>query len=138
MKTLQLDIVTPERSVFSGEANGVIIPGSEGDFAVLPNHDFLISQLRIGVLRILMNEKKDDLYVAVSGGFVEAKPDRVVVLANTAEREDEIDIQRAQLAKERAEERLRRAKEENIDFARAQAALQRAMVRLKVAKGIKD
>ncbi|MEG6617360.1 F0F1 ATP synthase subunit epsilon [Peptococcaceae bacterium 1198_IL3148] len=129
-KTQRLDIVTPEKVVFSEEVEFVVAPGVEGELGFLPEHAPLVSALKTGVLRVQQGGK--EFKVAISGGFVEVKNSRVVVLADTAESEDEIDVERAQEAKKRAEQRLA-SKTADIDVARAEAALQRSLARLKAA-----
>lgn len=129
-KTQRLDIVTPEKVVFSEEVEFVVAPGSEGELGFLPAHAPLVSALKIGVLRV--HQGGNVTKVAISGGFVEVKDSRVVVLADTAEREDEIDVERAQKAKERAEQRLAN-NSADIDLVRAKSAMQRSLARLKAA-----
>ncbi len=129
-KTQRLDIVTPEKVVFSEEVDFVVAPGVDGELGFLPGHTPLVSALKIGELRVHKDGK--EIKMAVSGGFVEVKNSRVVVLADTAERADEIDVERAQAAKERAEKRLA-SKSDDIDLLRAELALKRALNRLKVA-----
>ncbi|MBE3588635.1 MAG: F0F1 ATP synthase subunit epsilon [Thermoanaerobacteraceae bacterium] len=127
-KTQRLEIVTPERKVFSGDVRFVVVPGVEGELGFLPDHAPLVSALAIGVVRVQQEGKT--FKVAISGGFVEVRNSRVTVLARTAEREDEIDRARAEAAKARAEQRLA-AKTADIDVVRAELALKRAMARLK-------
>ncbi|MBO8138128.1 MAG: F0F1 ATP synthase subunit epsilon [Desulfotomaculum sp.] len=129
-KKQRLDIVTPEKVVYSEEVDFVVAPGVMGELGFLPEHTPLVSALKTGVLRVQKDGK--ELKVAITGGFVEVKNSRVVVLADTAEREDEIDVERAEAAKKRAEERLAKGGQD-IDIARAEAALQRATARLKAA-----
>ncbi len=129
-KTQRLDIVTPEKVVFSEEVDFVVAPGVDGELGFLPEHAPLVSALKIGELRVQQGGK--DFKFAVSGGFVEVKNSRVVVLADAAERADEIDVERAQAAKERAEQRLS-AQSGDIDVVRAELALKRALTRIKVA-----
>jgi F-type H+-transporting ATPase subunit epsilon len=127
-KTQRLDIVTPEKVVFSEEVDFVVAPGVEGELGFLPEHAPLVSALKVGVLKVEQGGKQ--FKVAIGGGFVEVKNSRVVVLADTAEREDEIDVDRAQEAKKRAEQRLA-SKGADTDVGRAELALQRALARLK-------
>ncbi|HHW43866.1 F0F1 ATP synthase subunit epsilon [Desulfofundulus thermobenzoicus] len=127
-KTQRLEIVTPERKVFSGDVRFVVVPGVEGELGFLPDHAPLVSALAIGVVRVQQEGKT--FKVAISGGFVEVRNSRVTILARTAEREDEIDRARAEAAKARAEQRLA-AKTADIDVVRAELALKRAMARLK-------
>jgi len=131
-RTQRLEIVTPERVVFSGDVRFVVAPGVDGELGVLPGHAPLVTGLKIGVVRV-QKEGKETRF-AVSGGFMEVRDNRVIILAEAAEREDEIDVERAKAAKKRAEERLQ-ARSPDIDIARAELALKRALNRLKVAGG---
>jgi F-type H+-transporting ATPase subunit epsilon len=127
---LNLEVITPERSVLRESVDEVVVPGLGGELGILPNHTPLISQLKTGVLAYRAG---NDLRVMhVSGGFVEVQPDRVSVLSDVAEKPEEIDIERAERARARAEERLS-SRGEDIDFRRAELKLQRAMVRIQVA-----
>lgn len=127
---LQVDIVTPEKTVYSEDAEFVVVPGSEGSLGVLPQHSPLVSGLKIGVLKVIKGGKETKM--AVGGGFMEVNHNKVVILANSAETADEIDVARAEAAKERAEQRLAN-RTHDVDVARAEAALRRALLRLKVA-----
>lgn len=130
MAGIRLDIVTAERQVFSEEVDVVVAPGIEGELAILPHHAPLMTALQPGELRV--RRGGEEFSMAVSGGFLEVRPDRVTILADAAERAEEIDIARAEEAKRRAEEELSRAAE--VDGARAEAALRRSLVRLKVGE----
>ncbi|MEI6915403.1 MAG: F0F1 ATP synthase subunit epsilon [Armatimonadota bacterium] len=130
--TFTLDIVTPERVLSSiHNAVSVVIPGSEGYFGVLAEHAPLITQLIPGELRLAQNDGTQEV-MAVSGGFVEVTPDKVIVLADTAERAPEIDVDRARESLKRAEERLSAA-QPGTDIDRARIAMLKAMARLRVA-----
>ncbi len=129
-KTQRLEIVTPERKVYSEDVEFVVVPGSEGEMGFLPGHSPLASSLKIGVLRITKDTGKP-LRIAITGGFVEVMDSRVTVLTSAAEREDEIDKKRAEAAKQRAEQRLA-AKAADLDVVRAELALKRALNRLKL------
>jgi F-type H+-transporting ATPase subunit epsilon len=131
---IRLDVVTAERLVYSDDVDIVIIPGLDGEMAVLPRHAPLMTMLQPGELRARKGQEEYSL--VVTGGFVEVRPDRVTVLADGAERAEEIDISRAEAAKKRAEERLTRHMPE-VDVARAEAALRRSITRLKVAEKIR-
>ena len=131
MPGFQLEIVTPEKTFYSGVVEHLQAPGSEGSFGVLSGHVPLLSSLQIGHLSFA-EEGGTSRQVAASGGFVEVQQDRVTVLAETAEFGEEIDVPRAQAARERALERLRR--EGDIDKARAQIALSRALNRLQISE----
>jgi F-type H+-transporting ATPase subunit epsilon len=128
---MKIDIVSAERLVSSDEVDVVVAPGVEGQLGVLPHHAPLMTMLQPGEL--LLRKGKEEVSLCITGGFLEVRPDRVVVLAEAAEKCEEIDMARAEAAKKRAEERLRgRAPE--ADLAQAQAALARAAARLKVAE----
>jgi F-type H+-transporting ATPase subunit epsilon len=129
-KNFSLDIVTPTRTVFSGEVQSFTAPGVLGGFQVLFNHAPLLSSIKVGRVKII-GGSGNEVHYATSGGFVEVNANKVVLLAETAERSDEIDVQRAEEAKRRADEQLR--KEEDVDEERARAALVRAINRLKIA-----
>jgi F-type H+-transporting ATPase subunit epsilon len=128
--TFQLEIVTPEKLVVKDDAEEAQIPGLNGYLGILPGHAPLISELAVGV--ITYRAKGNTHTFAVAWGFAEVLPDKVTILAETAERPDEIEVDRAQKAKERAEERLK-SNDPATDYTRAQDALQRAETRLKVA-----
>ncbi len=131
MPTIKLEIITAERQVFSDEVNLVVAPGIEGELGILPHHAPLITILKSGELLI----KKDDeeIYMAVSGGFLEVRPDKVIILADACERAEEINIERAEAAKSRAEQLLK-TRPPGSDMAQIEAALRRSLVRLKVAE----
>jgi F-type H+-transporting ATPase subunit epsilon len=127
---LTLEIITPERIVFNEEGvDSVTLPGSEGQLTVLPEHAPLITSLKPGALFFRKGGQEVD--VALSGGYLEVRDDRVTVLADTAERSDEIDAARAEAARQRAAERLA-TREGEMDIARAMAALGRAQARIQV------
>jgi len=131
-ENIRLEVVTPEKSVVSDAAQIVMAPGSLGEFGVLSGHTPFLTTLKMGSIRYT-DDKGQERYVFVSGGFAEALPDRVTVLAESAERRKDIDVERAKAALERAEERLEKTKED-IDFTRAKAALQRALHRMRLAE----
>jgi F-type H+-transporting ATPase subunit epsilon len=135
MPSLKLDIVTAERIVYSEEVDEVIAPGAEGQLGILPHHAPLMTILTAGELVVRKSGVEDSL--AISGGFLEVRPDRVIVLADQAERAEEIDESRAEAAKKRAEERLREREKAGLDTARAEASLRRALARLSVLEKIK-
>lgn len=132
MPTMQLEIVTAERLVYSEQVNGLVAPGIEGELGILPHHAPLLTTLQPGELRII-KEGQADVYMAVSGGFLEVMANRVVVLADAAERADEIDEARAQEAVRRAQERLEH-RAADIDLEAALASMRRAQSRLKVVR----
>ncbi len=127
---LTLEVATPTRLVVAETVDEVVVPGSEGYFGVLPGHAPLLATLGIGEL--MYRKDTAQYHLALTGGFAEVRNDKVIVLAENAERPDEIDRERAQRAKERAE-RLLSGREPEVDYARAQAALERALIRLQVA-----
>jgi F-type H+-transporting ATPase subunit epsilon len=129
--TLQLEIVTPERLVEKDTVEEIQIPGKNGYLGILPGHAPLITELGIG--DITYKADGMDYHVAVAFGFAEVLPDKVTVLAESAERAEDIDVERARKAKERAEERLRSASGE-VDYQRALIALDRANTRLEVGQ----
>lgn len=128
---LHIEVVTAERRVFVDEVDMVVAPGAEGQLGILPHHAPLMTMLAPGEVRL----KKDgeEVIMATSGGFLEVLANRVTILADTAERIEEIDIARAEEAKQRAEERLA-MRGADVDRARAQVALARALVRIKIAR----
>ncbi len=127
---LRLEIVTPHGLVLSEDVDEVTAAGTEGEFGVLPGHVPFITTLKVGML-ILKKDNKTE-YVFVNSGYAEVSPDKVVILADSAERAEDIDVERALSAKKRAEERL--AQVEKYDFARAMAALERASIRIQIAE----
>jgi F-type H+-transporting ATPase subunit epsilon len=128
---LHLQIVTPERVAFDGEVDEVIVPGSEGALGILPHHAPLISLLGQGVLCLKCQGEDEEF--AIFGGFLQVRPDRVVVLAETADMAAEIDTTRAERARQEAQRVLEGGRLEASDLEAARAALERALIRLKVA-----
>ncbi len=127
---LLLEIVTPQGLVYSGEVDEVTATGSEGEFGVLPGHVPFVTTLKIGMLTFKSgNEAK---FFFVSWGYAEVGPDKVMILADSAERSEDIDIERARAAMKRAEERLKKAAD--IDFVRAESALERAVTRAQIVE----
>lgn len=129
--TFKLDIVTPEGLVFSEPVEHLRAPGIRGSFGVLVGHTPFMTSLAVGEVNVTQNGKIRSL--ATSGGFIEVNPDQTVILAQTAEFAKDIDLERAEAAKKRAEERLA-AKRPDIDLDRARAALMRAINRIRVAR----
>lgn len=127
---LRLEIVTPYGSMFSEEVDEVIATGSEGEFGVLPNHIPFLTTLKIGML--IYKKGSETGYFFVNWGYAEVGPDKVLILADSAERAKDIDVQRAMEAKKRAEDRLKQI--EKYDQARATASLDRAIIRIQVAE----
>ena len=132
MAAFALEIVTPERVVYSGQVTSLQAPGTEGSFGVMAGHMPLLASLDIGVLRFA-DEDGEGVRMAVSGGFAEVGRERVTVLAETAESAEEIDVQRAESSRQRAEERLANRDDGEVDAARARAALMRAQNRLNIS-----
>ena len=130
---IRLEVVTPEKSVVSEEVKIVMAPGELGEFGVLSGHTPFMTSLRLGSVRF-EDSSGTERFVFVSGGFAEALPDRVTILADSAERRKDIDIERAKAAMRRAEERLAKEGDDNIDFTRARAALMRAIQRVRLAE----
>ena len=130
---IQLVVVTPERQLLRETVVEVEIPGKEGQLGVLPGHAPLMTELGIGALSYKMSASSQPITLAVIQGFAEVLPDRVTVLAETAERAEEINLARAEAARARAEKRLASG-DSNIDWDRAVVALERALIRIQVAK----
>ena len=131
MAQLELEVVTPERKVLAVAVDSVTVPGLGGELGILPGHTALISQLQTGVLAYSSAGKASQLHV--SGGFVEVKDDKVSVLAEVAERPEEIDAARARLAREHIEKELSAWSGTEEDFETARAKLERSMVRIQLA-----
>jgi F-type H+-transporting ATPase subunit epsilon len=130
-QTFQLEVVTPQRLIVNEEVEELVAPGREGYFGVWPGHTPFMTTLKIGELSY--KRRGEERFLAVSWGYAEILPDKAIILVETAERSEEIDAARAEEARARAEEHLRRWGDETIDFARAQAALERALTRVSVA-----
>ncbi len=133
MATIRCEVVTAERTVFAEDVDMVVAPGIEGQLGILPHHAPLITALTFGEL-ILHREGQEDEFIAIGGGFMEVGPAHVTILADSAERAEEIDEERAQAAQQRAAELMAQEHKEDEDFIRAEAALRRSMLRLKVSK----
>lgn len=134
MATFKLELVTAERLVYSDDVSMVIAWGTEGQLSILPHHAPLITMLQPGEL--IIRKDDEESYLAVSGGFLEVRPEKVVILADACERADEIDIARAEEARRRAGE-IMEAPSPETDTAAAEAALRRSLVRLKVAEKLR-
>jgi F-type H+-transporting ATPase subunit epsilon len=137
-KQLLLEIVTPEKTVVKDESLMVVAPGTHGEFCILPTHTPFLTTLKVGAIRY-KDKGGAERYVFVNGGFSEALPNKVTVLAKSAERRRDIDIDRARAAMKRAEKRLvaqqrADAKKEEMDYMRARASLERAIARLRLAE----
>ncbi|CAM3459332.1 F0F1 ATP synthase subunit epsilon [Marinicrinis lubricantis] len=134
MSTMVLEIVTPERKVYEKEVEMVLVKGVEGELGIFPNHVPLVTPLSIAPVRAKVGGKEEVL--AVGGGFMEVRKDKVVILAESAEFPNEIDVERANAAKVRAEQRLSLSSKasDEVDFKRAELALKKALNRIDVAQ----
>jgi F-type H+-transporting ATPase subunit epsilon len=130
--SIRLEIVTPERVIYSDEVDAVVVPGVEGQLGILPHHAPLMTMLQPGELKV--RKGGEEIYVAIFGGFLEVRPDRVIVLADAAERAEEIDTARVEEAKRQAEQQMANRVLSEVEKARAEAALRRSLVQLKVAE----
>ena len=133
MARIRCEVVTAERIVFQDDGDMVVAPGIVGQLGILPHHAPLMTALNYGEL-ILHRAGEENEYLAIGGGFMEVGPDHVTILADSAERAEEIDEARAQAARRRAEETMAQRRREDVDLLRAEAALRRSVVRLKVAR----
>ncbi|HET7703894.1 MAG TPA: F0F1 ATP synthase subunit epsilon [Candidatus Limnocylindrales bacterium] len=129
---LQLEIVTPEKLAYQDEVDSVVLPGSEGELGVLPHHAPLVSTLGAGELRLRKGGTEESF--AIVGGFLQVLPDKVVVMAETADMASEIDLEKAQEARRQAEQALEGGFVEGADLSAARAALQAALIRIRVAE----
>ena len=130
--TLRLEIVTPEKLAYADDVDGVVCPGVEGELGVLPHHAPLLTTLGYGELRIRKDGREE--YFAIAGGFLQVRPDKVVVMAETADMASQIDLQRALDAKAEAERALEAGFVEPADLSLARAQLQRSLLRIRVAE----
>jgi F-type H+-transporting ATPase subunit epsilon len=130
---IDLQIVTPDRLIVNEQVDEVEVPGSEGYFGVLPGHTPMLASLAVGELWYRKGQEK--FYLSIAFGFAEVLPDRVTILARLAERAEEIDVERADTARKRAEQRLAQPKVD-IDYERARIALQKSLARLQVAQRV--
>ncbi len=131
MKTVLVNVVTPDGPVYDADVEMVSVKAQSGELGILPGHIPMVAPLQIGAVRLKKGSSTE--FVAVTGGFIEVRPDKVTILAQAAETAESIDVNRAQAAKKRAEERLNQ-KTEDIDFKRAELALKRAINRLDVTR----
>jgi F-type H+-transporting ATPase subunit epsilon len=130
---IKLEIVTPDKAVVNEDVKIIMAPGSLGEFGVLAGHTPFLTTLKTGIVRYT-DAQGTERYVFVNGGFAEALPNKVTILAESSEKREDIDLDRAKASQERAEKRLAEARtKENIDTARAKAALDRALVRIKLS-----
>ncbi len=136
MPTLNLEVVTAEREVFSGEVDSVLAPGFDGELGILPRHAPLVAILQAGELRFRLAD--EEMNLAIGGGFLEVASNRVIVLADSAERADEIDLARAQEAQERAKALVaERRSADRAGFEQALAELRREQIRIRVARRVR-
>ncbi|HLG26459.1 MAG TPA: F0F1 ATP synthase subunit epsilon [Paenisporosarcina sp.] len=133
MKTIKVNIVTPDGPVYDSEVNMIIANTTSGEIGVLPGHIPMVAPLKVGAIRLKKEGQLD--IVAVSGGFIEVRPDQVSILAQSAEVSSTIDLDRAKEAVKRAEERLNLSQQGDVDFKRAELSLKRAMNRINVYEG---
>lgn len=133
MKTVTVNIVTPDGPVYDGEVTMVIAKTTSGEIGVLPGHIPMVAPLAIGAVKLNKEGGQTEL-VAVNGGFIEVRPDKISILASSAEVAESIDLARAKAALTRAEQRLQQ-KQDNVDFNRAELALKRAINRINVHEG---
>jgi F-type H+-transporting ATPase subunit epsilon len=130
VSTFLLEIVTPERKVYTDQVDMISVKGAEGELGILPNHIPLVTPLKVAPVIVKQGGKQH--YIAVNGGFMEVRKDKVVILAESAELPEQIDVDRAKEAKTRAEQRMS-SKQDQVDFKRAELALQRAVNRINVS-----
>jgi F-type H+-transporting ATPase subunit epsilon len=129
---IQLEIVTPERLAYSDAVDAVVLPGSEGELGVLPHHAPLVTRLGVGELRVRKGAVEESF--AIVGGFLQVRPDKVVVMAETADMASEIDLEKANEARRDAERVIETGFHEGADLAAARASLQQALLRIRVAE----
>lgn len=130
---IRCEIVSQDRIVYQGDVDIVVLPGADGVFGVLPNHEPLLSVLKYGIITVRL--KGEEQFFTVAGGVVEVQPDQVTVLADAAESVEEIDLQRAEDARRRAEEMLQKGAPEDVDaYLKVQAALRRSTLRIDAAR----
>ncbi len=132
MSTIKLEVVTAEKSILSEDVDVVVAPGSEGELAVLPHHAPLMTGLQPGELKA--RKGSEEIVLCIGGGFMEVRPDRVIVLADACERVEDIDLERAEEAKRRAEKALAEPHTTEADTVEAKAAIMRALARLRIAE----
>ncbi|MFN8629602.1 MAG: F0F1 ATP synthase subunit epsilon [Chloroflexota bacterium] len=130
--TLHLEIVTPERLAYSDDVDMVLVPGIEGELGILPHHTPLVSLLGLGELKIRKDGQEESF--AIAGGFLQVRPDKVVVMAETASMASEIDLEKAQEARKEAQRALESGFHEGSDLSAARAALQQSLLQIRVAE----
>ena len=132
MTTFHLEIVTPEKRVYAEDVDMVVVPGAEGQLGILPHHAPLMTMLQPGEIKI--HKASEDSFLCVTGGFLEVRQDRVIILADSCERAEEIDISRAEEARKRAEEVMAEKYAPGVSTAETEAALRRSLARIRVAE----
>ena len=137
-KTFRLEIVSSERSLFSGDANFVVVPGVDGELGIFPNHTPLLTKIKPGTLKFHAKDDSEETFLFVAGGFLEVQPTVVTVLADTVVRGEEIDQAKAEEARRIAEEAISRAPEDKIALATAQAELSYAVAELRTLQKYKS
>ena len=130
--TIHLEIVTPERLAYEDDVDMVLVPGADGELGILPRHTPLVSLLGVGELRIRKGDEEESF--AIAGGFLQVRPDKVVVMAETADMASEIDLEKAQEARREAERALESGFAESADLAAARAQLATALLQIRVAE----
>lgn len=135
MSTIAVEVVSAEKALYAGEAEMVIVPGIMGELGILPRHAPLLTQIKPGVLRIKLAGGEEEL-VYVAGGVLEVQPDKVMVLADVAERGEDLDEERAEAARKAAEEKLQSV-DADMDYAQAQAELARAAAQLQAIRRLR-
>ena len=133
MKTMKVNVVTPDGPVYESEVEMISTKAQSGELGILPGHIPMVAPLQIGIVRLKKGSHTD--LVAVTGGLLEVRSEEVTILAQAAETAEHIDVDRALKAKERAETRLHEKQQDNVDFKRAELALKRAVNRITVSKG---
>jgi F-type H+-transporting ATPase subunit epsilon len=128
MDSISLEILTPEKPIFNEQVESVTVPGTKGSFQVLKDHAPLMSTIDIGVVALKIKDQTS--YFTTGGGTIEVKKNKITILADSMEKVEDIDVDRAQQAKERAEERIRNKKDSDVDEAKAESALKRAINRI--------
>jgi len=135
--TFHVEVITPDKSVFEGDAVELTVPAEGGSLGVLANHAPLVSTLVVGPARVTL-EGGSETWLMIGDGFLEVRDNQVKILAELGERDDEIDLARAEAAEKRALERLQQSGSQDVDFARARTALARAVGRIKILRGLKS
>ncbi|MCH9704840.1 MAG: F0F1 ATP synthase subunit epsilon [Proteobacteria bacterium] len=136
MSTIQVEVVSSEKSLYSGEATMVVAPGLMGELGIMPQHAPLLTQIKPGVLKINLSDGSTEL-LYVAGGILEVQPDKVTILADFAERSEDLDESRAEEARKAAEEKLQNSSDSDLDYAQAQAELARAVAQIQAIQKLR-